>query len=327
MYRRILVPLDLSRESERVLPIVRELHVPGAEVILLHVIRPFDSLVHDDYYFLGAMREDSERSIAMSHLKYAAHIHGGGSESWRCEVVVSRSAARGITDFAIREDVDLIAMYTHDRKGLARLIKGSIAEKVQRTAPIEVKVFRPHELAGTALQTARIEEALGLKKLILRECDFFKGLCDARLGQVAALAERVQVTAGQVLGRSGEVGDRLFLVISGDAQLCARTTVGEVTVRIIGPEEVFPLASLVGEGTQITSSVAVTDMELLAIPRSALMALCARDSEFAVEVYAAVAKTFAGRYRNTLAHLSLNAERVLRGADFLERVEEPRVLA
>jgi nucleotide-binding universal stress UspA family protein len=39
--------------------------------------------------------------------------------------------ADGIVDFARREEVDLIAMYTYDRKGLSKLIKGSVAEKVR----------------------------------------------------------------------------------------------------------------------------------------------------------------------------------------------------
>ena len=50
----------------------------------------------------------------------------------------------------MREGVDLIGMYTHDRKGLAKLIRGSIAEKVQRRAPIKVQVFRPRELVAQA---------------------------------------------------------------------------------------------------------------------------------------------------------------------------------
>jgi nucleotide-binding universal stress UspA family protein len=60
--------------------------------------------------------------------------------------MVWKSVPEGIASFADREGVEVIVMYTHDRKGLAKLIKGSIAEKVQRRAPIEVKVFRPQEL-------------------------------------------------------------------------------------------------------------------------------------------------------------------------------------
>ena len=56
------------------------------------------------------------------------------------------SVAQGIADFAAREEVDLIAMSTHDRKGLAKLIRGSIAEKVQERSPVDVRVFKPKEL-------------------------------------------------------------------------------------------------------------------------------------------------------------------------------------
>ena len=66
----------------------------------------------------------------------------------RCEVAVSGLVAEGIVDFAVREGVDLIGMYTHDRKGLSKLTRGSISKKVQRRAPVEVQVFRPSELVA-----------------------------------------------------------------------------------------------------------------------------------------------------------------------------------
>ncbi len=58
------------------------------------------------------------------------------------------SVSRGIADFAKSEGVDSIAMYTHDRKGIAAMIMRSIAKDVQRSAPIGVKVFKPQELAA-----------------------------------------------------------------------------------------------------------------------------------------------------------------------------------
>lgn len=48
----------------------------------------------------------------------------------------------------MREGVDLIGMYTHDRKGLVNLIRGSMADKVHRRPAIEVQVFRPRELVA-----------------------------------------------------------------------------------------------------------------------------------------------------------------------------------
>ena len=36
----------------------------------------------------------------------------------------------------MRGGVDIVAMYTHDRKGITKLIKKSIAEKVQKSGPL-----------------------------------------------------------------------------------------------------------------------------------------------------------------------------------------------
>ncbi len=59
--------------------------------------------------------------------------------------------ANCIVDFASREDVDLIAMYAHDRNALVRPIIKSVAREVQRKASTEVRVFGTRELAGYAL--------------------------------------------------------------------------------------------------------------------------------------------------------------------------------
>jgi nucleotide-binding universal stress UspA family protein len=74
---------------------------------------------------------------------------GEAPGQWRCDAVVRESVAEGIASFADREGVEVIAMYTHDRKGLAKLIQGSVAEKVKDKAAIEVKVFPPEELVDS----------------------------------------------------------------------------------------------------------------------------------------------------------------------------------
>jgi nucleotide-binding universal stress UspA family protein len=65
---------------------------------------------------------------------------------WLFEVAISNSVADEIVNVARREEVDLVAMYTHDRRGLAKIIKGSIAQKVKEISPVEVRAFPPREL-------------------------------------------------------------------------------------------------------------------------------------------------------------------------------------
>ena len=146
--QKILVPLDGSAEAEGVLPIIQDLMNPESEVILLQIIAPGKSQRLGDHVLLGSDQEEAKRGKAMAYLRRVAHQLGETAGRWRCGVAVSSSVAEGIVGFAVREGVDLIGMYTHDRKGLAKLIRGSIAEKVQRRAPIEVQVFRTRELVA-----------------------------------------------------------------------------------------------------------------------------------------------------------------------------------
>ncbi|MFQ5872270.1 MAG: universal stress protein [Dehalococcoidia bacterium] len=149
MYQKVLVPLDKSKESERVLSTVQELLSPNGEVILLHVISTVFIGVGDtaENIALGSRRRRAERNQALAYLERVVNRVGEGSGRWRCEVAVSTSAAKGIVDFAVKEQVDLIAMYTHGRKGLAKLFKRSVTQKVQKRASTEVCVVRMSEVA------------------------------------------------------------------------------------------------------------------------------------------------------------------------------------
>jgi len=99
-------------------------------------------------FLSGSQLERQERAKAMGFLKYFGDRLSEGRGRWRYEVAMSDSVAQGIADFAAKEEVDLIAMYTHDRKGLAKLIKGSVTEAVQRRVSTEVRIVRPRELAA-----------------------------------------------------------------------------------------------------------------------------------------------------------------------------------
>ena len=148
-HQKILVPLDGSiKAAEGVLGLAQDLLDLEGEAILLHVIPLSGPKMAGSASMSSSQMEKHERSKAMGYLKYFADRLSEGPGRWRCEVVVSTSVVDGIVDFARREEVDLIAMYAHDRKGLAKLIKGSITEKVKQCAPTEVRVVRPRELAA-----------------------------------------------------------------------------------------------------------------------------------------------------------------------------------
>ena len=125
---------------------------------------------------------------------------------------------------------------------------------------------------------------------------------------------------GRWLGVAGESGYQLYIIMGGRAQLSAQSALGDITVRVAGPGESFPLAALIGSGTLITSVRAMTDMELLAIPCSRLRALCSENSEIGMHIYKEIADVLANRYKRTLRHLATGAEGVLPAADIWANV-------
>jgi nucleotide-binding universal stress UspA family protein len=146
--RKILVPLDGSEKAEKVLDTVQELLTPGSQGILLNVVSPGKSKRSEGNAVSLDKQVEGDRTRVMGYLRGVVDHRTEAPGRWRCEVVAAESVAQGIADFAIREGVDLIAMYTNDRKGLAKLIRGSIAEKVQQRTPTEIRVVKPSEPAG-----------------------------------------------------------------------------------------------------------------------------------------------------------------------------------
>lgn len=311
MYRKALIPLDGSKEAEEVFPLVKDELDPEGEVILTQVIPPTKTQMVGGHIILGSQQEEADRYEALSYLRSVSRQQEGEAGRWRFEVEVDNSVAEGIVRLASREGADLIAMYTHDRKLLARHIKRSIAREVQRRAGMEVRIFGTRELSERAGAAA----AAGGDNRVFRQIDAFSDLSAEQIDRVVALGRRLNVAAGERLGAAGELGANMFLILEGEAHLTTHSEVGEISVRIAQPGEAFPLAALLGSGSLITSGEALSDMEVLAIPRSDLLLLCSREPEVGMRLYAAIGRLFANRYAETLTHLTISAERELRQGD------------
>jgi nucleotide-binding universal stress UspA family protein len=74
----------------------------------------------------------------------AQRLRGRGLQV-ETRLVIHPQPAAAILEEARARGVDLIALATHGRGGLARLLLGSTADKVVRGAQIPVFVYRPRE--------------------------------------------------------------------------------------------------------------------------------------------------------------------------------------
>ena len=147
MYQKVLVPLDDSDDSRSVVKALSGLVAEGGEAVLLHVIPPGKSRANYGIQVLGSQLEEGERERVMVDLTRISNELGEASIKSSCAVEVSKSVAECIVNYASKEGVDLIAMYTHGRTGLAKLLKGSVTENVKKRAAVEVLSYETSELA------------------------------------------------------------------------------------------------------------------------------------------------------------------------------------
>ena len=305
MYQNVLVPLDRSVESEGVLDVIPDLVSSDGQATLLSVIPPGRTRSLGELVVLGTQQEEEDRARAMAYLNRIANRLRESSVEANTAVVVHDSVASAIVAYANRNSVDLISMFTHDRRGLAKLVKGSVAREVERRAVMPVRVFRPEDLGAGASPSP----TLASEEFDFATVDVFARLSRDQIASVVALGNRVSVSEGETLGAGGEAGQNLFIIQSGEAQLTAQSEIGQIAVRLAGPGESFPQAVLLGEGTLITAGSALSDMTLLQIPRARLLDLCTQDAAIGRGIYAATAQLFANRYSRTLTQLGMSATR------------------
>jgi nucleotide-binding universal stress UspA family protein len=127
MYKRILVPLDGSELALAALEHARGLaQVCGATLVLLHVR---DRRSGSD--------EGGRRYLEFAERQYLADA------AVPVELAVRAGAAASeIVDAAGALHADLIAMATHGRSGVQRVVYGSVAEHVLRGASVPVLLVR-----------------------------------------------------------------------------------------------------------------------------------------------------------------------------------------
>jgi len=146
-HKRVLVALDGSTACEAVLRFLLQIAGPlDMTVLLLHVLEPIPPQVIEGTQHLVVDDVEARRQAAEEYLApIAAALRSQGVDTaWS---IRRGRPAEEILDGARESGADLIAMATHGRTGIGRLLFGSVAEAVLRRAPVPVFMIRePHIL-------------------------------------------------------------------------------------------------------------------------------------------------------------------------------------
>ena len=171
---KVIVPLDGSAFAEAILPTIALLaHKGGIDVKLVSVLKPsshhatwkenpisavearanIDSMgtaqtpVHEPEGVLAQNPEQdlgADTLVLEDYLKRVSQDHFLGRAG--AAVLEGEHVAEELIRHFRSEEADFIAMATHGRTGLAKLVMGSVAEDIMKTGDVPVMLVRPKGL-------------------------------------------------------------------------------------------------------------------------------------------------------------------------------------
>ena len=142
MYKRILVPLEEGRHSQRSLGHAREMAAQlGAALVLLRVItvlpagHEFDRRLQIEVGSTGA-RAKAAAEEELDQLEQ--DLRAQGVEASTAIVITEEPVAQAIVTYAEADQCDLIVMPIQARSAIGRWLFGSVSEKVRRRSRVPV---------------------------------------------------------------------------------------------------------------------------------------------------------------------------------------------
>jgi len=144
LIRTILLPLDGSEPGKSAIPHAEALALAlGARLILFHVLEPITGWAGASPAPSSSREEGQRRrkSLALEHLKEIGKpLEEKGLKV--SKAVASGSPAEQIVGYAKAKSVDLIAMSTWGRSGIARWMLGSVTDKTLHAGDTPVLVIQ-----------------------------------------------------------------------------------------------------------------------------------------------------------------------------------------
>lgn len=147
-FKKILFPVDFSKVSPVIVPWVRMMTEKfGSELHLIFVVRKMEhvSTVYVAQATLDAFMAEFVKG-SESRIEEFANTYFKDIPSCKTKVVLG-DAAEEIVRYVEKEGIDLVIMGTHGRKGLDRIMFGSVADRVIKQSPAPVLSINPYRIS------------------------------------------------------------------------------------------------------------------------------------------------------------------------------------
>lgn len=145
MFKRILVGIDGTKESERSVPWVRLIQ-NGAEVVLVRFLEPGPNAPEvTAAYAIGEPIHEPTIDEITAEAEFGLRRLAGEFEPRARTLVRLGMGFPGLLNAAAEVDADLISITTHGGSKAARRVFGGTTEKLMKAANIPVLVVPPHD--------------------------------------------------------------------------------------------------------------------------------------------------------------------------------------
>jgi len=137
---KVLTPTDFSEQADRAVKMGLSMVSSPDKLTVLHVAPALNSFSAGDPA-IGWNEVSDQSRVEHLEKQLRKRFNEKGFDGVHFEVVFG-SPAEEIAHYAEKDHVDLIILPSHGRTGLARLMIGSVAERVVRLAHCPVLVLR-----------------------------------------------------------------------------------------------------------------------------------------------------------------------------------------
>jgi len=146
-FKRILFPVDLSESSDKMIPYVQAVAKKfDSKIYILFAARVFEyySSIYVAYPSISSFENEVIAGAEKRMYEFVDEHFGefGNTQT----VVVAGDAAEEIINYIEEHHIDLVIMGTHGRKGMDKILFGSVAERVLKTSPVPVMVVNPYKV-------------------------------------------------------------------------------------------------------------------------------------------------------------------------------------
>jgi CRP/FNR family cyclic AMP-dependent transcriptional regulator len=136
---------------------------------------------------------------------------------------------------------------------------------------------------------------------MLADVELFEHVSEEDRTRLAEFIDFIQLAAGETLFKTGEPGESLYVVKSGEIELYIKDTAGQkILLAIASAGEVFGELALLDRGPRTATALALADTELLELDRHDLLLLFQKSPAAALRLLAA------------MSHMTRKADELLR---------------